>query len=672
MPEETKEKKDADFITELKKVEEAGMARTKDWVSLWQESQRYFFSDQLHGKKLKKDWDWVVINYIWSSAVQECAKLSRNYPKILVNPTEDSDTETAEAWQGVLQWQWEKGLNKHGMRIEQIYAIMVGKMFGYRISKIYWEPKVRWSTEKRRWMGDVKHRLWHPAEFWASDTEKIDDGDCGTVRYVDLDWAIHRWPKAETKLRENSLTFRDGLGSATNVRGQIASAGTYPSAGTGGIDAGTGTNQASALLNLILGVDKMSGQQTATEDDRRFVKISEQYMRDFEEVHRKEEEPIPQEELLQAGLIKLNNSSFVDENNKPISADNWPQRLVDEWDEPKYPLGRKIIRNEDTILNPDNQIYPYSRWPFVVTPHYLLPFMWQGMDAVQLYKSAQDMINVSVSHLVNNLKQFGDPRIAIERDAIDAPPGRKKKHFTILSGAGSIIRLARGGLNRYKIEHPVPPSMAAIQLYQLFSQEYKNIVGLQDIATGKKMPGKMTATESSYLAISANDRIHLQSVFEDEWIKQVANLMGECSQLNYDLGRFIRIIGENKVVGATEITQKMKEVKFDIDIEPGQTLPFDEERRVVKYTTAYEMMQNPIANPMLPEMLRVLEIPGWQKLLEKYEAWQLYYQFYNLYEQVKNGEVEPQAAVQMIVQKAMELYAQEQANTVPTVEEKEK
>jgi hypothetical protein len=68
---------------------------------------------------------------------------------------------------------------------------------------------------------------------------------------------------------------------------------------------------------------------------------------------------------------------------------------------------------------------------------------------------------------------------------------------------------------------------------------------------------------------------------------------------------------------------------------------------------------------MLPEMLRVLEISGWQKLLEKYEAWQQYFAFYKLYESVKSGEILPEDAVAMLVQKATQLYQQERANTVP-------
>jgi hypothetical protein len=106
----------------------------------------------------------------------------------------------------------------------------------------------------------------------------------------------------------------------------------------------------------------------------------------------------------------------------------------------------------------------------------------------------------------------------------------------------------------------------------------------------------------------------------------------------------------------------MKEVHFDIDIVPGMTLPFDEEKRIEKYMTAYKLLADPNPNPMLPDMLRILEIQNWKKLLSQIEPYQLYMQFSQLYEAVKAGQVDPNEAVQLIVQKATELYMQQQAN----------
>lgn len=649
------------FIVKLDRMEQYGMAITKNWVSMWQESLRYFFSDQLHGRKQHKDWDWVILNYMWSSAIQEIAKLSRNHAKLITNPWSEDDADAAEVWQSILQWIWEKGLNKCGMRLEQIYAIMDAKIFGYRISKIFWEDKCYWSEEEQKWVGDVKYRLWHPAEFWASETEKIDDGACGTVRYVDLEYAKNRWPDYKKQLEDKASSFKDAQTAGGNyIRGQTASQSTYPSTGKGGKDSGPDAADPSILLTRILEADKMSNRKLSTEDDRQYVKISECYFKDFEEKDVKQEEDIPAQELIAAGAIVPDNGTFIDtQTGEPI--EQWPKRLVREYKKPTYPRGRYVIRCEEHILNPDNQVYPYQRWPFIVIPHYLLPHMWQGTDAVQMYKTEQDMVNITVSHLVNNMKQFGDPRVALEPGAVQQD-GRRKRAKKIFSGAGTIIKLAKGAIKgqKYKIEHPVPPSAAVTQLYQIFSQEFRNRVGLQNISQGVKEKGEMSASESVRLAMTADDRIQLQSVFEDEWVRQTAGLIAEVVQDKYDVGRMVRIVGQDRVVGAQQITQGLKVLRFDVDIEPGTMLPFDEEKRIAKYTTAYEILGNPTPNPMMPEMLRILEIPNWRKILSKHEPYQLFMQFAGLLEQVQNNEITPEQGVQILVKAAMQRFAQQE------------
>lgn len=653
------------LIKMLEAKEKAGMERTGRWAAMWQQSLRYFFSSQLHGKRKHKDWDWVVVNYIWPTAIQEIAKLSKNYPKIITSGWDDRDTDVAETWQSILQFNWEKGLHEHGMRIEQLRAILDGKLFGYRVSKILWDEKPRgsWDDVNKEWSGDVRHRLWHPAEFWASDNEYINEGDCGTVRYVTLDYAVNKWPKFKDKLKDEAVTYREKTAAGwmgDNIRGQLESGGTYPSAGLGGQDRGvesdTGTNQ---LLDLILSSDKMSGDME--NKDQEFVKLCETYFFDYETTDEKIEEDEKPEILAASGILRMENNIPVDmRTNKPFREKDWPKVTVREWEQPKFPNGRYIIRVGKTILNPDevDQVYPYRQWPFVVTPHYLLPHMWQGTDAVQLYKTAQDMINKTVTQIANNLQQFGSPQYVLEKGAIDVPPGRTKKAARIGRGPGSIIRLALGGLKRFMRLDPPSMSPAAMAMFTIITQEFKNLSGLQSVAKGEKQPGKQTATEATMLSISANDRIQLQSVFEDEWIKQVCNLAAQICQKNYTIGRMVRIVGEDRIKGVVEINQRIKDVRFDVDIEPGQTLPYDEEKRVAKYQMAYEMMQNPVANPMLPEMLRVLEISGWQKLLQKYEAWQVYFAFYQLQEQVRAGQIAPEQAVQMLLQKAVGTFAQ--------------
>lgn len=643
----------------------SGMATTTQMKDYWETGLRYFFGAQDRTRKRHKDWDWVVVNYIWPSAMQEIAKLSKNFPRIIANPWEVSDTEAAEVWQSKLQWDWEQGINGTGMKLEQVAAILDGKLYGYRVSKLFWEDKVKWNKETKEWEGDVKYKLWHPANFWSSDDEKINNGDCGTVRYASLKWAIRRWPKFKKELKEESEMIANTEGRGKPVRGSKSSgttaalaSGAFP----GGSEAEQDYHRRNFITDLVLANDKTFGEKQGVEEDKEIVRIEEIYFRDLSTRHVKEEEDIPQEELLESGTIFLDEDGekFVDVDGNEISLDDWPKRTVREYDEPKFPTGRFIARVGNTILNPkeEDQVYPHSQWPFVVIPHYLLPHMWRGINAVEMYRSSQDMINISVTHLFNNMKLFGDPKIAIENDAIAINP-RTKKHFSIGAGAGAIIRLARGGLARMKIIDPPSTSAGASQLYALFSQEFKNQVGLQDIAQGKKTEGRITATQAQALTISSHDRIALQAVYEDEWIRGLMILDAEISQLHYDIGRYVRIVGEDGIVGAQQITEKLKDVRFDVNITKGASLPHDEEKRKADFLQAYALLQDPTPNPLLPDVLRQLGILNWQKVLQKHSGWVRCQQLNGLFEAVKAGQMTVEEAIQIIGTRLTEMAQQE-------------
>ncbi len=646
----------------LDKMVEAGMAKTKEWVNFFQESLRYVFGDQLYDRKLHKDWDWLVINYIWPSAIQEIAKLSKNHPKIIANAWEDSDIEFAEVWQSILQWLWEKGLVRTGMRLEQIAAILDGKIFGYRVSKLYWEDNIKWDDENKVWLGDIRHKLWHPAHFWVSpEAEKVDEAQaCGTYRYATLEWAQQRWPEFATELEQEAEEF---AGEGTGGEGTIWGGRAYTSTTvqqTGKRDTLGKQVSPTPLVSLILGQDKMT---SGTPKDRtKIVKIEDIYFKDYTSTDEKLIEDVPQEELEMAGAIYEKDGIFYDsKTQKPIKIANWPKRTTKKWKQPKYPNGRNVIRVGKTILNPDekSQKYPHTRWPFIIIPHYLLAHMWQGTPAYALVKEVQDTINITASHLYNNMKLFGDPKIAVEDGAISVYP-RTKKQYKIGSGAGAIIRLVKGAIStkRFQIIQPAQAPTMSFAMYNLLTQEYKNIHGLQSIARGEQQK-KMTATEAHHLALSSVDRIALQSVYEDEWIKQICSLAAEICQANYDVGRFVRIVGEDKIVGIKQITGELKAVRFDVDVEPATTLPFDEEKRIAKYIQAYGLFGQPVANPMLPDILRILGIPNWKKLLAQHRPWVLWTQFLQLFESVKAGKIQPEQALQILTQRTMQEFAQD-------------
>ena len=99
---------------------------------------------------------------------------------------------------------------------------------------------------------------------------------------------------------------------------------------------------------------------------------------------------------------------------------------------------------------------------------------------------------------------------------------------------------------------------------------------------------------------------------------------------------------------------------MDIDVEPGVNLPFDPEKKEAKYEKAYAMLAQPMVNVMIPEMLRLYGISNWQKLLQKHQAWQLFFKFNQLYQAVKEQKIMPEQAIKMIIQAARQQFAQDQ------------
>lgn len=655
------------LLDEVQTLEDSGMRTTKKWYDLWSEAMRYVFSDHDVLKRRHDGWDYVVMNYIWPTAMQEMAKLAKNWPKIIATPNEDDDIDAAEVWQGATQWQWQEGLK---MRMNQLAAIFAGKIFGYRVSKLRWEPKCYWDAEQKTWMGDVKYKLWNPAFFWADADENIDDGNCGTVRWVTVEWAKQTWPGNDTAFDEVAVSAKNADEAAY---GDVQFTSWMSGGSMAQTDSGHGADghsrhghdvHAHRLLGLIHGGrEQRDGEELS---DQKMVRIGDCYRKNYKETHRKEMQPIPAAELEALGIVFTGSDGrlYNSLTQEPYEPEQWPERLVREYDEPDYPTGQNILSAGDGdkrfLLNPkkEDQVWRYRRWPFVVTPHYLLPFMWQGINSVSLFKSTQDMINVSVTHLYNNLKQFGDPKLVLEDGAVALNP-KTKKPWTIKSAAGSILRLVKGGLTKYKIEPPTPVSTSAITFFQMVDQEFKDLTGLQNPAQGKQVGSDTTATEAQIVSINANDRIYLQSVYEDEWVSEVAKLVAEMMQANYDEGRFVKIIGQDNLSGIQQITQQLKSVRYDITVRPGTTLPFDEEKRIARTKMAYELFLQPAANPMLPEMLRVLDIPNWKQLLTEYEVWTDYQALLRVVEAVKQGQIPPEQAMQMIVERLMQIQGQE-------------
>ena len=630
----------------LDDIRDAGMAVTKKWQEIWHTAVQYAWGQQLQGWTLKEKWEYVVINRIYPLMFQTIAKLANNHPKILTQAWDDEQegaTEYAERWAGHLQYLWESPYELN-MRLKLIKGLLDCAVFGYMVGKTMWEPKPRggWNDTSKGWVGKATEVFIHPAMFWCDPSaETLDTAEnCGSKRRVKLEWAQNRWPKHKEAIEAEAYTSGDPKYTA----GDLIS---YKSQKGSTLEVSR-QDMFSKLVSLILNSGKGS---TKTEEgsQQKYVDIEEIYWRDYSEKHKTIEDPIPEKILARQGkLIKEDITGlFIDpKTKKPL--EEWPTQVTQEYDEPKFPNGRFVLRIGLTILNPkdEEQVYKESRWPFNVMPYHVLPHLWQGGNAVEMSRNNNDFLNITISSMVNQVRRTADPTKLMEANSLAVGRnGKARSKFDDITGLGRIIAVARGKINMIKnLEYPpLDPAVAA--LAELLKKDIDAQEFMHPVARGEAEKGQQTKAEVIRLNQNALDYVGLQGIFLDKWIDETATLIAEICQSNYEPERLMKMIADDVKSGFK--TDKIAlDVRFDVNIEPGSTLPFDEQKKQTEYATAYKLLENPIPNPMIEDMLRVLNISKRKEILEKYKGLQLFRQFIMMGQML--SQLEPEKVQQFI------------------------
>jgi hypothetical protein len=625
----------SELLTHLDEMRESGMAVTKEWHGIWSSAIEYMWGDQLVKKKNKPKWEQTVSNYLFPLISQMVAKVTKNNPVILGKPFNDDETEWAERWQGIIQYIMEQVLDFRG---DSIQANLIAAAYGYAVGKTMWEPKLRY-VGQGKYLGEVRHQLINPAYFWVDPSaERMRDAEnMGTIRPVRLDWAIRQWPRFESELRMAKINQQ-----AVNDYFALPAFGpTYANqAGESNL-----WERITDIVNLILG--RRNRAETNSGTELQYVWLEEICFGDDAVKHIKIEDVVPAQQLIQQGqaYIAPDGSGMVlkTDTNEPMGKEEWPTVPIQEYDEPVYPKGRIILRAGDTILNPklEEQVYPYSRWPFNVLPYHLLPFMWQGMNAIEPSKTSQDNLNVAIGNLLHHIKVNANACKIIESNTL-AKRRKGGTVQTVTGEAGEVLFVRKGrkdGIKNLEAGRLGPEVFTVIQMLR---KDIEDQQFMSDVARGVA-GGDKTATESARLDTNAHDMVFLRSHLLDRWIEGTAKIIAEIAQLNYDEGRRVRIIGVDGFQKNGAIDQQLREVEFDLEIEPGSTLPFDEVRQQQNYLQAYQLFKDPIPNPMLEDMLRILKIANRQKVLAKYQPLQLFKQFMQMSVQMSQiGQQQPQ------------------------------
>lgn len=645
-----------DLNSFLDDMRDTGMVVTKKWSSIWHTAIQYVWSQQLQGWNLKEDWEYVVINRIYPLMFQTIAKLAGNNPKILThawNDEEDGTTEFAEKWAAHLQYLWESPYEL-SMRLKLIKGLLDCAIFGYMVGKTQWDLKPRggWDDTQKSWIGKVEEYFIHPGMFWCDPSaENLSEAEnCGTKRRVKLEWAQNRWPKYKKEIEKEAYTSSDPRYTASDLITYEDQKGKTLSVSR--------QNMFSRLVTLILNQGTATGGKGtivdagAAGDKQEYVDVEEIYWRDYSEKKVKIEDIVDGKVRLDQGEIIQEEITgiFLDAKTKEPVEGEWPKQTINEYDEPTFPNGRFVLRVGNTILNPEDkdQVYAESRWPFTVMPYHVLPHMWQGGNAVEMTRNNNDFLNITVSSMVNQVRRTADPTKIIEAGALaKGRDGKIRNKKDAITGLGRIIVAARGKLKAIAhLEEPrLDPAVGA--LAEVLKKDIDSQEFMHPVARGEAEKGQQTKAEVVRLNQNALDYVGLQGIFLDKWIDETMTLVAEICQRNYEPERLMKMLADEQKSGM-KVDQNLLDVRFDVNIEPGSTLPFDEQKKQQEYAAAYNLLENPIPNPMIEDMLRVLNISKRKEILAKYQGLILFRQFVQL--SMLLSEVDPKAVQAALAQ----------------------
>ena len=612
-----------------------GAEENERWQALWRDAQNYIFNNQLAGRDMKKGWERIQVNYIYPAVQQQIAMMAQRKPLIVGEPWEESDIEGAAFWEPVLQWQFEHDLD---LGLKASAATLDAQIYGFYVGRVDGDEKAYWDVDEQRWHWRPRVSLICPEYHFADpECESLDDAAYeGTHRRVKTAWALDRWPKFKKEIEEAAQESKDGQPAIAFLQGQLNAA--REDEQDPGTKGGKEDGAEGRLVSLLRRVRE--GPTMATGEDPkkgvpRYVTLTEIFFRDGTEIpYQEPAQPIPVEDLLASGQVQAVGGvyyaavdGFIEglAAGEPIPDGFWPMQPGLKRKVPQFPRGRRVLRVGKTILNPkpEDQVWPYTRWPFVVGVNEMLPHLWRGMNGVEPAKGLQDWINVSAAHMCAYVKYFGDPVVLVERGAVEGCPDNKNIATKLRAMAGAIWSLTKGGIGKIKRDAPPPLAAAVLQLYQLFTREIQDQLGSHDVSRGRQGKGQTTAFEIGQLAQTSRTRAAWAAQMQDIWIQRIMSLVAEFDQANMQPGEMVRVAGEQHRGTAMVIPEGACDVRFDVKLRVGTELPHDQEKRKVEYTELFKM----IGIPVLPELLDAYKVQNKAEVLARVQAWQMLQQF---------------------------------------------
>jgi len=565
----------------VEKVQEARSHRQQRSSSRVQ-GVRYWRGEQWLSRKQRKrrgkKWTEAVVNETFPIIEQQIAMMTDNNPTGVFVAKEHSDVQFATDIQDLVRLR----ARQINMRTKLIRACHDAKLFGEMAAKVFWNDTLG--------KPDVDVLLIHPEHLLIDPLATgVDDAEyVGTEREVLLDYAIQRWPEHKKKLEQ--------LADTDFMEGRYESV-----ADTTSLDAELGQVETRQ--------DYASGQ----DDKRRAkkVKLVELYYCDYSE--QEVEIVTPLEILQEDGRVVPNAAGqlvYVD-TGELYSTTTAPTMKVSE---AIYPDGRVTILAGDRVILEDA---PWQGlWPIVIGINAVIPHRWYGMSEVEQIRESQDIINDTTSKIQDHISLALHPRRKVETGALADPK-------SLRNTPDAIIRVNPGRMKGVEWEDTPRLSGDAWNVLEFAQRNMQHTAGMPAQSMGRTPDRQATATEIATLERAGRGRVGMTSALLDEFIACIFLLMGQVIQQNYDVGRIVRVIGDEGQDRAITIVEQHKTVKYDVEVEAGSTLPYDKQQRKEDALALFNVLQL----AYLPELLDAYEVKNKEQVLQRHQEYMMFQQF---------------------------------------------
>ncbi len=267
----------------------------------------------------------------------------------------------------------------------------------------------------------------------------------------------------------------------------------------------------------------------------------------------------------QRGTAVLYRAYFRDRTRnlteKPISmgqpGSNWA--YVVKPGEPLYPRGRLLVSTDDAILYDGPNTYWHGMWPFCRLKLWSVPWQFLGIPLFNDLLPVQDAINDTMHDIRLGIRQWVDPDITYNRNAVSEStmrlmdPRRPGKRVKVMPGFGEPWK---------KEEGPNPQILSmAVELWEKLTQKFTDLAGTANLSALlqlRQLPSADTI-QKYYEALTPEIRSEARSV--EAFLRDLSEMI----KVNYF--QFLSTAKRVQILGGGGVTLN------DFDFDPLTLVP---------------------------------------------------------------------------------------------------